>query len=234
MVLDVVYNHTYAAGPSSQYAVLDKLVPGYYHRRMEDGEYCMSTCCNNTASENLMFERLVSDDLVHWAKHYRVDGFRFDIMGHHMVSNMKKWRKALDGLTLEGDGVDGAALYIYGEAWDFGEMAYNQRGRNAGQANLAGTRLGSFNDRIRDAVLGGGPFDVPDAQGFITGLYTAPNTNAEQQRGDEAAQRQHLNYLGDLIRLSLAGNLKVMRKLCTHVSKSRGRWLEWDLKLEFV
>ncbi|GFH11150.1 Aamy domain-containing protein, partial [Haematococcus lacustris] len=47
VVLDVVYNHTFAAGPSSRHSVLDKLVPGYYHRRMEDGEMCHSTCCNN-------------------------------------------------------------------------------------------------------------------------------------------------------------------------------------------
>ena len=38
-------------------------------------------------------------------------------------------RTALSALTLEADGVDGAAIYIYGEAWDFGEMANNQVGR---------------------------------------------------------------------------------------------------------
>lgn len=32
VVLDVVYNHTYAAGPHSRHSVLDKIVPGYYHR----------------------------------------------------------------------------------------------------------------------------------------------------------------------------------------------------------
>jgi hypothetical protein len=25
----------------------DKIVPGYYHRRQEDGEMCHSTCCNS-------------------------------------------------------------------------------------------------------------------------------------------------------------------------------------------
>lgn len=32
VVCDVVYNHTFAAGPWSHNAVLDKVVPGYYHR----------------------------------------------------------------------------------------------------------------------------------------------------------------------------------------------------------
>jgi len=34
----------------------------------------------------------------------------------------------------------------------------NQRGRNASQLNLAGTGIGTFNDRLRDAILGGSPF----------------------------------------------------------------------------
>ena len=53
----------------------------------------------------------------------QVDGFRFDIMGHLMLSTMKKIQAALGALTLERDGVDGKALYIYGEAWDFGEVS---------------------------------------------------------------------------------------------------------------
>jgi hypothetical protein len=177
VVLDVVYNHTFAAGPQDRYSVLDKVVPGYYHRwggwgaggcgagccgagpaaeqwpqgrsacgllpiqcmhgtaterchglvvwvapgygsstvparcpmsnqassctgscctqklqavlsiqpapalcpsrRWEDGDVCQSTCCNNTATENLMCERLIIDDITHWAKSYKVDGFRW-------------------------------------------------------------------------------------------------------------------------------------------------------------
>ena len=55
----------------------------------------------------------------------QVDGFRFDIMGHLMLSSMKKIQAALAELTLERDGVDGKSLYIYGEAWDFGEVSRN-------------------------------------------------------------------------------------------------------------
>ncbi len=36
-------------------------------------------------------------------------------------------------------------------------------------------RLGSFNDRFRDALMGGSPFASPRYQGFATGLATAPN-----------------------------------------------------------
>lgn len=63
-------------GPSSIHSVLDKVVPGYYHRRTESGEICNSTCCNNTATEHAMCERLVIDDIVHWAKQYKVGRFQ--------------------------------------------------------------------------------------------------------------------------------------------------------------
>jgi hypothetical protein len=54
-----------------------------------------STCCNNTASEHLMMERLIVDDLVHWVKDYKVDGFRFDLMGHLMLRTIERARDAL-------------------------------------------------------------------------------------------------------------------------------------------
>jgi len=38
-VCDVVYNHTLSAGPTDGKSVLDKCVPGYYHRRNMDGEF---------------------------------------------------------------------------------------------------------------------------------------------------------------------------------------------------
>jgi pullulanase len=65
-------------------------------------------------------------------------------MGHHMLSNMKKVRAALDGLTKEQHGVDGRSICMYGEAWDFGEVAYNQRGQNATQLNIGGTGIGMW------------------------------------------------------------------------------------------
>ncbi|MEZ4620656.1 MAG: hypothetical protein R2867_34815 [Caldilineaceae bacterium] len=49
------------------------------------------------------------------------------------------------------NGID-PALYLYGEGWDFGEVMHNARGVNATQLNLAGTGIGTFNDRLRNAV----------------------------------------------------------------------------------
>lgn len=203
VVMDVVYNHTNASG-NSQYSVLDKIVPGYYYRLNDAGVVESSTCCSNTATENAMMERLMIDSVLTWTKEYKVDGYRFDLMGHHMKANMLDLRAALDELTLKADGVAGDEVYIYGEGWDFGEVADNARGVNATQINLAGSGIGTFNDRLRDVARGGNPFGGLQEQGFINGLYTNPN---EVELRSPEEQMSTLLEFSDIIRVSLAGNL---------------------------
>ncbi|MEV6010245.1 pullulanase-type alpha-1,6-glucosidase [Streptomyces sp. NPDC051976] len=206
VVMDVVYNHTSAAGQADT-SVLDKIVPGYYQRLMPDGSVANSSCCANTAPENAMMGKLVVDSIVTWAKEYKVDGFRFDLMGHHPKANILAVRKALDALTLAHDGVDGKKIILYGEGWNFGEVADNARFVQATQANMAGTGIATFSDRARDAVRGGSPFDSdPGVQGFASGLYTDPNSSTAN--GTPAEQKTRLLHYQDLIKVGLTGNLR--------------------------
>jgi pullulanase-type alpha-1,6-glucosidase len=205
VVMDVVYNHTTSSGQAKT-SVLDKIVPGYYQRLLADGSVANSTCCSNTAPENAMMGKLVVDSILTWAKEYKVDGFRFDLMGHHPKANILAVRKALDTLTLEKDGVDGKSIILYGEGWNFGEVADDARFVQATQKNMAGTGIATFSDRARDAVRGGGPFDAdPGVQGFASGLYTDPNSSTAN--GTEAQQRARLLHYQDLIKVGLSGNL---------------------------
>ncbi|MFC7303726.1 pullulanase-type alpha-1,6-glucosidase [Streptomyces monticola] len=204
-VMDVVYNHTVASGQAGK-SVLDKIVPGYYQRLDADGAVTTSTCCANTAPENAMMGKLVVDSIVTWAKQYKVDGFRFDLMGHHPKANILAVRKALDALTVGKDGVDGKNILLYGEGWDFGEVAGDARFEQATQKNMAGTGIATFSDRARDAVRGGGPFDEdPGVQGFASGLYTDPNSS--KANGTPAEQKARLLHYQDLIKVGLTGSL---------------------------
>ncbi|WP_217237114.1 pullulanase-type alpha-1,6-glucosidase [Streptomyces sp. AC555_RSS877] len=206
VVMDVVYNHTAASGQADT-SVLDRIVPGYYQRLLADGSVANSTCCANTATENAMMGKLVVDSIVTWAKEYKVDGFRFDLMGHHPKANILAVRKALDALTLAKDGVDGKKIILYGEGWNFGEIADDARFVQATQRNMAGTGIATFSDRARDAVRGGGPFDEdPGVQGFASGLYTDPNP--AKGNGTPAEQKARLLHYQDLIKVGLSGNLK--------------------------
>lgn len=145
VVLDVVYNHTSSSGLFDN-SVFDKIVPGYYHRYNEvSGAIERSTCCENTATEHAMVDKFVKDSLVILAKEYKFDSFRFDIMGHHPKQSILAARDAVQAVDPDN--------YFYGEAWNFGADVQNdKRFMQARQANMGGTQVGTFNDRIRDAV----------------------------------------------------------------------------------
>lgn len=203
VVMDVVYNHTFANGLYTQ-AVLDKVVPGYYHRYNNDGYQESSSCCPDTASEFTMMEKLMVDTIVRWAKAYKVDGFRFDLMNLHTVDNMVRLRDRLQQLSLNQDGVDGESIYLYGEGWDFGS-AKGKGLRHANQYNMAGTGIGTFNDKIRDVVHGGystNPQEI-HRQGFINGQSYDWNGYFYDRRF-----RNNLRTTSDKLRINLAGSLQ--------------------------
>ncbi|MEA4943516.1 MAG: pullulanase-type alpha-1,6-glucosidase [Propionicimonas sp.] len=207
VVLDMVFNHTASAGQDS-HSVLDRIVPGYYHRLTGCGEVETSTCCPNVATEHLMAQKLMVDACVSWARHYRVDGFRFDLMAHHSRDNLLAVRAGLDALTVAADGVDGRAITLYGEGWNFGEVADNARFVQASQGQLGGTSIATFSDRLRDAVRGSG-FGDPRIQGFGTGLVTADNGHVPEWNRTGSGER--LASDTDLVQLGLAGTLRSYR-----------------------
>ena len=95
-------------------------------------------------------------------------------------------------------------MYIYGEGWDFGSA--KAKGLViATQLTCAGTGVGTFNDRIRDAIHGGSREDTLEirAQGFVNGLSYDWNGYSYGGRfqGD-------LRYKADVIKFGLAGNLQ--------------------------
>jgi pullulanase len=206
VIQDVVFNHTSASGQTFA-ANLDELVPNYYHRLDSNGLQETGSCCADTATEHRMMEKLMIDTLVLNARQYKIDGFRFDEMSMHFTYNMANIRAALNALTPQKDGVDGSKIYLYGEGFQIGEAANNAIGPNASQVNLYGTGIGTFNDRIRDGIRGGGPFSDARMQGFATGLSTDPSayTSANTAPTDQLAS---LLAESDWIRVGLAGNLR--------------------------
>ncbi|MDH4059812.1 MAG: pullulanase-type alpha-1,6-glucosidase [Aquincola sp.] len=180
--MDMVYNHTAASGQHPK-SVLDRIVPGYYHRLDADGGVERSTCCENTATENLMMAKLMIDSAVVWAYEYKIDSFRFDLMGHQPREAMERLQRAVNAAT-------GRRIHLIGEGWNFGEVKDGARFVQAAQGRLDGSSIGTFSDRARDAARGsgfGGPEEVARARGWIHGAGSAAQA--------------------DLVRVGLAGTL---------------------------
>ena len=196
--MDVVYNHTTASGQNAK-SVLDRVVPGYYHRYNADGSVANSTCCDNTATENLMMGKLMIDSVAMWARDYRIASFRFDIMGHQP-------RAVMEQVQARANAAAGRTVQLFGEGWNFGEVANDARFAQARQGGLAGAGIGSFGDKMRDAVRGGGCCDSGGAlisqQGFVNGLFHDPNP----QGGGKTLN--DLRWYGDLIKAGLAGSIR--------------------------
>ncbi|MBQ1784249.1 MAG: pullulanase-type alpha-1,6-glucosidase [Gammaproteobacteria bacterium] len=213
VAMDVVYNHTNASGLSEK-SVLDKVVPGYYHRLdISTGAVTNSTCCDNTATEHAMMAKLMQDTLVIWTEAYKIDSFRFDLMGHQPLAAMEDSLAATRAVNPN--------MYFYGEGWNFGEVANDARFVQARQENLAGTGIGSFSDRMRDAVRGGrfNTSDIRAAQGWASGLHTFPNERVTAG----ASTLADLNERTDQIKVELAGNLRNFILVDTAGKTKRGQ-----------
>ncbi|WP_088284726.1 alpha-1,6-glucosidase domain-containing protein [Ideonella sp. A 288] len=192
--MDVVYNHTPASG-QHRHSVLDRIVPGYYHRLDASGRVERSSCCDNTATEHRMMGKLMLDSVLAWARHYRIDSFRFDLMGHQPRALMVELKRRLKAET-------GRDIPLIGEGWNFGEVADGARFVQASQLSLNGTGIASFSDRGRDALRGGGHADtgaaLVDAKGWVHG-----------PQADAAAQARQ----ADGVRVGLAGTLRGYRMI---------------------
>ncbi len=191
--MDLVYNHLSASGLNAK-SVLDRIVPGYYHRLDAKGQVATSTCCANSATEHRMMERLMVDTAVIWARDYGIDSFRFDLMGHQPRAAMERLQKAVDKAA-------GRHIPLIGEGWNFGEIADGQRFVQASQLSLNGSGIASFSDRGRDAARGGGCCDNPQETATRPG-WLGGGAGATPQAAD-------------LLRLGLAGTLRDYR-LTTH------------------
>ena len=173
-VLDVVYNHTSASGLNTT-SVFDKIVPGYYHRYNETtGAIERSTCCENTATEHRMFDKFMQDSLLILARDFGFNDFRFDIMGHSPKASILAARDVVRAFDPN--------VYFYGEGWNFGEVTDNRLFVQAKQIDMAGSEVGTFNDRSRESIRSAALFKNETS-----------NSNLAEQ---------------DIIRITLAGTLK--------------------------
>ena len=114
---------------------------------------------------------------------------------------------------------------MYGEGWDYAEVERNRVGVNASQLNLAGTGVGSFNDRLREGIMGGSPFGDPRTQGVLTGLFFAPNGFIEQGTADN--QRDRVMEDCEKVIAAMAGNLKEYRFINRKGFSTPGKDAAW-------
>ncbi len=156
VIMDVVYNHT-----SDQFdANFHKSAPYYYHRTAQGNLTDASGCGNETASERPMMRQFMINSLLHWVREYKIDGFRFDLMGIHDIETMEEIVRVLQKEKND--------ILLYGEGWSAGNSPLHENKRLVKRNLNLTPSIGGFNDDFRDAIKGHVFYD--EAGGFVQGL----------------------------------------------------------------
>lgn len=157
VVMDVVYNHVYNA---SEFC-FNQIVPGYFSRIDEEGNYSNgSGCGNDTASEREMVRKYIVESVKYWAEEYHIDGFRFDLVGLLDTQTVNE--------IVEEVHKDYPDVIFYGEGWTMDTTLTKEGYAMATQINSAETpEFAYFNDTLRDA-LKGSVFETSET-GYVSG-----------------------------------------------------------------
>lgn len=148
VIMDVVYNHT-AETETKRYS-FNAIAPGYYYRIKEDGTYWNGSGCGNEfKTEAPMARKFILDSLIYWLKEYKIDGFRFDLMGLIDEETVFEIVKKLKEIKPD--------IIIYGEPWTADITPV--RGIKKGTQKSKGFAV--FNDNFRDAIKGS-VFNIED------------------------------------------------------------------------
>jgi pullulanase len=154
VTLDVVYNHT------ANTSVFENIVPDYYYRLDDSGNFTgNSGCGNDMATTHKMVRKLIVDSTSYWVREYKVDGFRFDLMG---LIDRETIQEAYD----ECAAINPNVLFV-GEGWFMYNGSEGTDGADQGWQTTNNDIVSMFCDDFRDILKGGGLDE--DNLGFLEG-----------------------------------------------------------------
>ncbi len=159
--IDVVYNHVY----DYQHSPFEKIVPGYYFRKLPNGQMSNGSYCgNDLASEKPMVRHLIVQAAVHTVSYYHVDGFRFDLMGILDRETLYQIQHKLRKIKPD--------FMLYGEGWNM-PTHLPQEAKGITENSHLMTEFAFFNDLFRNTLKGGNNDHDLHLPGFATGNIDA-------------------------------------------------------------
>ncbi|WP_286783194.1 pullulanase [Streptococcus sp. UBA4344] len=180
IILDVVYNHT------ADLAILEDLEPNYYHFMEADGKAKTSFGGGRPGTTHYMTRRMVLDSIAYWTKEFKVDGFRFDMMGDLDAQTVQMAYDIAKALNPN--------VIMLGEGWITYAGDANDSRQPADQTWMAHTdSVASFSDDIRNLLKSGYPSEglpcfitggVKDLQELFNTIKAQPNNFTADDPGD--------------------------------------------------
>jgi pullulanase len=156
VIMDVVYNHTYATADSAFTKTFDK----YYYRNWDNHYANGSGCGNEVATERAMVRKYIIDSLCYYASEFKIDGFRFDLMGLYDSETLNIAEKKLRGINPN--------VILYGEGWTGGDSPLDYNRRAMKHNARAVPAYGFFSDDFRDTIKGNN--FINKDRGYVNGV----------------------------------------------------------------
>ncbi|MGN0649718.1 MAG: type I pullulanase [Oscillospiraceae bacterium] len=154
VIMDVVYNHTYDTD-----SPFGRIYPHYYYRHDKTEYSNGSGCGNEFASERVMARKFICDSLCYLMREYKLDGFRFDLMGLLDTETLNLCSKELLKIN--------PCAVLYGEGWTGGSSPLAEEYRAVKKNASLVPQYSMFSDDFRDGVKGSVFSDT--AAGYING-----------------------------------------------------------------
>lgn len=154
VILDVVYNHT------AKTSIFEDLEPRYYHFMDEKGNPKTNFGGGRLASTHYMTKRLMIDSITYLMNEYKVDGFRFDMMGDHDAKTMQMIADKASKINKN--------VVLLGEGWRTYVGDDGKKVKPSDQDWMSSTNsVAVFSDDIRNVMKSGFPEEGKKA--FLTG-----------------------------------------------------------------
>lgn len=154
VIFDVVYNHT------ARTCLFEDLEPNYYHFMNADGTARESFGGGRLGTTHAMSRRILVDSITYLTREFKVDGFRFDMMGDHDAAAIEQAFKAAKAINPN--------TIMIGEGWRTYQGDEGKKEIAADQDWMKATNtVGVFSDDIRNTLKSGFPNEGTAA--FITG-----------------------------------------------------------------
>ncbi|MBJ8325076.1 pullulanase [Streptococcus pacificus] len=153
VILDVVYNHT------AKIFIFEDLEPNYYHFMDANGTPRTSFGGGRLGTTHHMSQRVLVDSIKYLVDEFKIDGFRFDMMGDHDAESIEK-------AYLEAKKIN-PNIIMLGEGWltFVGDENKAQQAADQTWMNQTDT-VAVFSDDIRNLLKSGFPSEGQPA--FIT------------------------------------------------------------------
>lgn len=215
VIMDVVYNHTFKSKDSN----LNRVGANYFYRMYGVNQFANGSGCGNEIdTERAMVRKFIIDSLLYWQKEFKIDGFRFDLMGLYDLETVDLIQKALKKVDAE--------VILYGEPWTAGASALHYE-KQFRKGVIQDGSVGYFNDDFRTVVKGdndsgkrgyiGGITDVPMLLNCLMGSYY----NSEQGIGHAKFPWESINYLTSHDNLNLFDKISLSFPNAPYETKKR-------------